>query len=153
MSSNGYLAHYGTKKHSGRYPWGSGERPYQSGGGPSKKQTVVATNSRGEKKTVTIRKQKKASDNIRATARKVYDTRDEYTNQELKEIIERLGYEQKLIDLSKKKKSIGQKWVEDVLTDSSKKIATNALTGISDKMLKELIGIESEGGKSKKKKK
>lgn len=24
-----YLAHYGTKRHSGRYPWGSGEDPYQ----------------------------------------------------------------------------------------------------------------------------
>lgn len=28
-----YLMHYGTPKHSGRYPWGSGERPYQHGGG------------------------------------------------------------------------------------------------------------------------
>lgn len=27
-----YLMHYGTPKHSGRYPWGSGERPYQHGG-------------------------------------------------------------------------------------------------------------------------
>ena len=26
-----YLAHYGTKRHSGRYPWGSGEDPYQHG--------------------------------------------------------------------------------------------------------------------------
>lgn len=26
------LAHYGTKRHSGRYPWGSGENPYQRSG-------------------------------------------------------------------------------------------------------------------------
>ena len=26
------LAHYGTKRHSGRYPWGSGENPYQHSG-------------------------------------------------------------------------------------------------------------------------
>ena len=26
---NSYLAHYGTPRHSGRYPWGSGENPYQ----------------------------------------------------------------------------------------------------------------------------
>lgn len=26
---DGYLAHYGTKRHSGRYPWGSGDDPYQ----------------------------------------------------------------------------------------------------------------------------
>lgn len=29
---NGVLEHYGTKKHSGRYPWGSGENPYQHSG-------------------------------------------------------------------------------------------------------------------------
>lgn len=28
-----YLEHYGTKRHSGRYPWGSGEDPYQHEGG------------------------------------------------------------------------------------------------------------------------
>ena len=27
------LMHYGTKRHSGRYPWGSGENPYQHEGG------------------------------------------------------------------------------------------------------------------------
>ena len=27
------LAHYGTKRHSGRYPWGSGKDPYQSAQG------------------------------------------------------------------------------------------------------------------------
>ena len=24
-----FLEHYGTKRHSGRYPWGSGDEPYQ----------------------------------------------------------------------------------------------------------------------------
>ena len=27
--SEEYLAHFGTKRHSGRYPWGTGDRPYQ----------------------------------------------------------------------------------------------------------------------------
>ena len=27
-----YLLHYGIKRKSGRYPWGSGENPYQSEG-------------------------------------------------------------------------------------------------------------------------
>lgn len=30
--SDDYLEHYGTKRHSGRYPWGSGEDPYQHSG-------------------------------------------------------------------------------------------------------------------------
>lgn len=29
MSNDGYLEHYGTPRHSGRYPYGSGENPYQ----------------------------------------------------------------------------------------------------------------------------
>lgn len=31
--NDSYLEHYGTKRHSGRYPWGSGEDPYQHEGG------------------------------------------------------------------------------------------------------------------------
>ena len=29
---NGYLSHYGTPRHSGRYPWGSGDDPFQHTG-------------------------------------------------------------------------------------------------------------------------
>lgn len=35
MENKNVLIHYGTPRHSGRYPWGSGARPYQSGGGPA----------------------------------------------------------------------------------------------------------------------
>ena len=31
VSSEEELLHYGTPRHSGRYPWGSGEDPYQHG--------------------------------------------------------------------------------------------------------------------------
>ena len=30
--SDDFLVHYGTPRHSGRYPWGSGENPYQRNG-------------------------------------------------------------------------------------------------------------------------
>ena len=29
MDDEEFLEHYGTPRHSGRYPWGSGEDPYQ----------------------------------------------------------------------------------------------------------------------------
>ena len=29
LSDEAFLEHYGTPRHSGRYPWGSGENPYQ----------------------------------------------------------------------------------------------------------------------------
>ena len=32
MSDSNILEHYGTKRHSGRYPWGSGDNPYQHSG-------------------------------------------------------------------------------------------------------------------------
>lgn len=32
MDTSAELCHYGTKRHSGRYPWGSGETPYQHSG-------------------------------------------------------------------------------------------------------------------------
>jgi len=32
MTDDEYLLHYGTPRHSGRYPWGSGESPYQHSG-------------------------------------------------------------------------------------------------------------------------
>lgn len=32
LEDEDYLAHYGTKRHSGRYPWGSGESPFQHSG-------------------------------------------------------------------------------------------------------------------------
>lgn len=32
LKDGGYLMHYGTKRHSGRYPWGSGKDPYQHSG-------------------------------------------------------------------------------------------------------------------------
>lgn len=32
VSEDDFLEHYGTKRHSGRYPWGSGDTPYQTAG-------------------------------------------------------------------------------------------------------------------------
>lgn len=32
VNEEDYLAHYGTPRHSGRYPWGSGKNPHQGGG-------------------------------------------------------------------------------------------------------------------------
>lgn len=32
LTDDEYLLHYGTPRHSGRYPWGSGDSPYQRSG-------------------------------------------------------------------------------------------------------------------------
>lgn len=43
VPSNSDILHYGVKRRSGRYPWGSGERPYQGGGGPIKRYKAKKT--------------------------------------------------------------------------------------------------------------
>ena len=148
MSLYGYLAHYGTPRHSGRYPWGSGDRPYQSGGGPFTKKksssniakkSVVVTSGKGETRTVSIPKLKNAAETVRATAREVYKKRDQYTNDELKAIIDRLGYEQRLIEIGAKQKSAGRKWVESVLSDSSKSMAKTTITRAYNKVLTDIL--------------
>lgn len=44
LSHSQFLIHYGTPRHSGRYPWGSGKDPYQS----SNKNTI----SKNDEKTM-----------------------------------------------------------------------------------------------------
>lgn len=39
----GYLVHYGTPRHSGRYPWGSGAKPYQNERTSLKKGSIRST--------------------------------------------------------------------------------------------------------------
>lgn len=68
-----YLAHYGIKKRSGRYPWGSGDRPYQSGETPS---SYKKYNKRAAKLKKIDRKyektQKKANKELRKAEKKQF---------------------------------------------------------------------------------
>lgn len=41
VDENDTIEHYGTPRHSGRYPWGSGEDPYQKGGAPFLKLSLI----------------------------------------------------------------------------------------------------------------
>ena len=59
LDSEGYLEHYGTKGHSGRYPLGSGDRPYQDYGGLSPRASKKAKKAYDRQKEKTEKKQKK----------------------------------------------------------------------------------------------
>ena len=117
---------------------------------------VVVTNRGGgeKKRTEQIEKQANRKDTFRVTADAVYKNRSKYTNNELNDIITRLNYEQRLIELSAPKKTRGQKWVEDVFSDSSKKLVISAInkTGnaIIDKALVE-SGLKEKNDKKDKK--
>lgn len=62
IDSYGYLEHYGTKGHSGRYPLGSGERPYQDYGGLSPRASKKAKKAYEKQKAKTEKKQKTEAD-------------------------------------------------------------------------------------------
>lgn len=54
--SEEYLEHYGTPRHSGRYPWGSGENPYQHGPMKSVRMQKAALKKQGYKTDAEIAK-------------------------------------------------------------------------------------------------
>lgn len=163
---NNYLMHYGVLG----MKWGIRKDRRSSGGLFRKKkrrkeqmyERVVVTNRGGtdSKRTARIKKQHSKKETVRATAEEVYKNRNKYTNSELNDIITRLGYEQKLIELSAPKKSLGQKWVEDVFTESAKKLAISAINKTGNAIIdKALIdsGLKKEkdnndGNKKKDKK-
>lgn len=45
----GYLVHYGTPRHSGRYPWGSGKRPKQRLEQPKNEETIIKASKLNKK--------------------------------------------------------------------------------------------------------
>ncbi len=104
---NNELYHFGTKRHSGRYPWGSGDRPYQSTGGvgpgrkpPMSKEEAIKSGS----------------------ARDVLKFQGQLTNQELQTAVTRLNLESQLknIDTSIRKK--GKKRSSKLLSDIGSKV-------------------------------
>lgn len=108
-----FLAHIGVKKRSGRYPWGSGKRPFQSsgppgGGGKSSSQNTEPSLSNEE---------------LRAR------------NERQRLINESLRLQREFGSLTKKDKTAGQKFVEDILKDSGKKIIVGYMVSTANKRL------------------
>lgn len=106
------LTHYGTKHHSGRYPWGSGERPYQGESGASKKsmkrQGYFARKKAARQRQETLRKARAAADaKRRYEAEKerainsgdikfAYENRYRLTDAELNKVLQRVDMNRKL---------------------------------------------------------
>lgn len=105
---DGYLEHYGTPRHSGRYPWGSGEKNHQRTGdllsryedfkkqGLSEKEIAKAlniTNQKGEPSTTRLRvqldmaKEDRRADQVATAKRLRYKE-----GLSLKEVADRMGF-------------------------------------------------------------
>lgn len=116
------LIHEGKPRRSGRYPWGSGKRPFQSLGGGSKgiisrKSSNANANSEADaaaKKEAerTARKERVAKSR---SAKEVYDNADLFSDQELQRLYNRLQLERNIKNLAPQEKSRGEQYVDNLV--------------------------------------
>lgn len=123
-----YLMHYGIKRRSGRYPWGSGEDPYQSAGGVAPRTKKVSKSS--ESNAVTTEavkyKSKRNEDKEIKESRKLTKQRiRSMSDKEINDNIQRIRNEQTLRTLYDSEDQIAQ----------GKKIVSNALKAIGSKAI------------------
>ena len=121
MNDN-YLEHYGIPRRSGRYPWGSGSRPFQ-GDSPAAKSSGKTKTSGKSGKTGLFKKGKTKTESSEEDISKI-------SSEELQKRISRIQLEQQYQSLMKKPKTVsrGRKVLYDVLETSSKNVGTQLVT-------------------------
>lgn len=132
------LQHFGTKRHSGRYPWGSGNRPYQS---MPKNETPEQRETRKQKVIKTAK-----------TATEISEFAAELTNQELKAALERIDLNRKLSGYVKQEREAGMAKINEAMKKIGQinnwtKIGVDSIKNVDSIMnLINSIRIASKGG-------
>lgn len=131
FSSLGVLQHYGKPRRSGRYPFGSGEDPYQS-------ITRGRLSNHKKKKLIKKAKARQAEHKKKQEEEaKKPKTLSEMSNDEVREMISRLKLEKEYKDalaalqpkeIPKETKQKGKSFVGAVVRDAGKKAAVTVLT-------------------------
>lgn len=120
MNTNDLLIHYGIKRRSGRYPWGSGDNPYQREKSPphqtERKKTLYENKP---KDPVKIKRQEMIkSKNLHAMSQK-----------DLQDMIDRMKKEKELKNLIESDIAPGRKVIKEVLADVGKQTAKEVIQG------------------------
>ena len=155
-----YISHIGNEN-SGRYPRGSGKNPYQrdprrrKSSGLFKKKAASSSGSKSKQKSY----KKMSVEELMKTrsAKKVYEHRFDFSEQELKNWMSRIDTEKKLKKLSDDEKFDANKFMKTILNYGTTMNEAYELIGsplgqaIQKKMgIKNPVKVE-KGGKSKKK--
>lgn len=121
MNDN-YLEHYGIPRRSGRYPWGSGSRPFQ-GDSPAAKSSGKTKTSGKSGKTGLFKKGKTKTESSEEDLSKI-------SSEELQKRISRIQLEQQYQSLMEKPKTVskGRQVLYDILETSAKKVGTQLVT-------------------------
>ena len=128
MNDN-YLEHYGIPRRSGRYPWGSGSRPFQ--GDSSANKSVGKTKTSGKTgKTGLFKKGKTKTESSE-------EDLSEISSEELQKKISRIQLEKQYRDLTTKPKTVskGRQILNSILESSSKNIGTQLATYLMGNMV------------------
>lgn len=167
-----YLAHYGTPRHSGRYPWGSGKDPYQSLGSSaragekfiksfSKKSRVEKQNDKRREKTKAAQLEKKKQ---KSEAKKPkYRNEKEYvktlSDEELRRINSRDQMEATYLKNHPQKQPLPKKLVDravkdiivpavtEVVKEQGKVYIKGKLNAAAQKMVNEAVKAERTGNR------
>lgn len=125
------IYHYGMPRRSGRYPWGSGDEPYQSisRGELSKRQKKALIKKAKKQQSVPKQPEAKTESKPKSLS--------EMSNDEIRDMIQRLQLEKQYKDalaalqpkdIPKSQTSKGKSFVKDVVYNAGKKAATEVLT-------------------------
>lgn len=113
------LYHFGIPRRSGRYPWGSGNRPFQSGGGPMSKRQAKKAEKLRSKEVSKMTPEEREADKQRVlktgTASEILRYKGELTNQEMQQAVTRLNLESQLNSLSSKDIESGMQKIDKVM--------------------------------------
>ena len=112
------LMHFGIKRRSGRYKWGSGERPYQ-GEGP-----------------ISDRKSPKKDIKDRRTL----------TDEEIKQRIDRIKLEKQFKEVTEEDISPGRAATKKILSDAGKKVLGTVTVGASLYLIKAAVEAKMNDG-------
>lgn len=121
MNDN-YLEHYGIPRRSGRYPWGSGSRPFQGDSSAGKSSGKTKTSGKSGK-TGLFKKGKTKTGSSEEDLSKI-------SSEDLQKRIDRIQLEQKYRELITKPKTVskGRQILDSILESSSKNIGTQLAT-------------------------
>ena len=140
MNDN-YLEHYGIPRRSGRYPWGSGSRPFQ-GDSPAAKSSGKTKTSGKSGKTGLFKKGKTKTESSSEDISKI-------SSEELQKKINRIQLEKQYRDLTTKPKTVskGRQILNSILESSSKNIGTQLATYLMGNMVNSVakaLGSEAD---------
>ena len=140
MNDN-YLEHYGIPRRSGRYPWGSGSRPFQGDSAAAKSSGKTKTSGKSGK-TGLFKKGK-------TKTKSSEEDLSEISSEELQKKINRIQLEKQYRDLTTKPKTVskGRQILNSILESSSKNIGTQLATYLMGNMVNSVakaLGSEAD---------